>query len=146
MLAFDVTQNSTIRGGPFRRDDMNVTAFVETDGKLTAQVVLRHVEGGRSEDRAALTKRDAEPQAPLGRFGMRLPCDPSALDDYAFDAPSVQPEGVVLPFRTRILDQAHGDGRIVLDRSGAHIIRIDFTPRCGPSTPVRRTWSSRSAL
>jgi len=132
ILAFDVTQHSTIRGGPFRRDDYDVTAFVQTDGRLTAKAVLRHVEGSRSEDHAALAKREAEPESPLGRYGMRLPCDPSALDDYSFDAPVVQQQEVVLPFRTRVHDPAHGDGRIVFDSAAARIVRIDFTPSVPP--------------
>ncbi len=131
-VAFDVTQNSAIRGGPFHRDDLDVTAFAETDGKLDHKAVLRHVEGGKSDDRAALAKREAEPESPLGRFGMRLPCDPAAQADYAFDAPQTASGGVVLPFRARVRDQAHGDGRIVLDPAGARIASIEFKPAVPP--------------
>ncbi len=131
-VAFDVTQTSAIRGGLFRRDDQDVTAFVATDGKLVHKAVLRHVEGGKAEDRAALAKRDAEPESPLGRFGMRLPVDPAALADYSFAPPEQQAGGVVLPFRARVRDQAHGDGRIVLDAAGEHIVSIAFDPAVPP--------------
>lgn len=130
-VAFDVTQNSAIRGTLFHRDDLDVTAFAETDGKLDHKAVLRHVEGGKSEDRAALEKREAQPEPPLGRFGMRLPCDPAAQADYAFDAPKPQGESMVLPFRARVRDQAHGDGEIVLD-PGARIASIEFKPAVLP--------------
>ena len=132
VVAFDVTQSSAIRGGMFHRDDQDVTAFVEADGKLSHKVVLRHVEGGKSDDHTALAKRDAEPESPLGRFGMRLPCDPAALADYGFDAPKVQSDGVVLPFHARVRDQAHGDGEILLDPAGTRIASIDFKPAVPP--------------
>lgn len=133
VTAFDVTQNSAIRGGLFHRDDLDVTAFVETDGKLSHKAVLRHVEGGKSEDRAALARREAEPESPLGRFGMRLPCDPAAQADYSFDPPKAQAGGLVLPFHARVRDQAHGDGEIVLDAAGAHIASIEFKPAVPPA-------------
>ncbi|MEA2666137.1 MAG: hypothetical protein QOI11_3081 [Candidatus Eremiobacteraeota bacterium] len=130
VVAFDVTQSTEIRGTLFHRDDLDVTAFVEADGKLVHKAVLRHVEGGKSDDRAGLAKREAEPQSPLGRFAMRLPCDPAAQADYSFEEP--QDEGVVLAFRARVRDQAHGDGRIVLDPGGTRIARIEFKPAVLP--------------
>ncbi len=141
VVAFDVTQNSAIRGGLFHRDDLDVTAFVEADGKLSHKVVLRHSEGGKSEDRAALDKRAAQPESPLGRFGMRLPCDPAAQADYSFDPPKPQADGVVLPFHARVRDQAHGDGQIVLDPAGAHIASIDFKPAVLPDRASAATVS-----
>ncbi len=132
VVAFDVTQNTAIRGTMYHRDDQDLTAFAEADGRVTHKVVLRHVEGGHAEDKAALAKRTAEPEAPLSRFGMRLPCDPTALADYTFDAPRVQSDGVVLPFRARVRDQAHGDGQMVLEPGGAHIASIAFQPTVLP--------------
>jgi hypothetical protein len=141
VVAFDVTQNSAIRGTLFHRDDLDVTAFVESDGKLSHKAVLRHVEGGKSDDRAALAKRDAEPESPLSRFGMRLPCDPAAQADYAFGAPKPQGDGVVLPFRARVRDQAHGDGAIVFEPAGPRIASIDFVPAVPPDRASAATVS-----
>lgn len=132
VVAFDVKQSTAIRGGFFHRDDEDLTAFVEVDGKLSHKVVLRHVEGGKADDAAGLAKRATGPEAPLGRFGLRLPCDPAAQADYSFDAPRAQPGGLVLPFHARVRDQAHGDGEIVFDPGAAHIVSIALVPAVLP--------------
>jgi len=38
----------------------------------------------------------------------------------------------VLPFRARVRDQAHGDGRIVLEPGGERIASIELTPAVLP--------------
>ena len=139
VIAFDVSQSTAIRGTMYHRDDQDLTAFAEADGRVSHKVVLRHVEGGHAEDKTGLAKRSAEPEAPLSRFGMRLPCDPAALADYAFDAPRVQSDGVVLPFRARVRDQAHGDGQMVLEPGGAHIASIAFQPAVLPDRATAAT-------
>jgi hypothetical protein len=133
VIAFDVVQNIAIRTTLLRRDDVDVTAFVQSDGAVIRRAVLRHVEGGRSEDRDALMKREAEPESPLGRFGMRLPCDAAALPDYTYDSPIVDHDRVVLPFRARVRDQSHGDGRIVIDSANDHIESIDYVAAVPPA-------------
>lgn len=132
VVAFDVAMTNTIRGGFYHRDDEDAAAFVTVDGRLVHKVVLRHVEGGKADDGAALTKRGAEPETPLSRFGMRLPCETSALAEYTFDAPQAKGATVTLPFHTRVRDQSHGDGAIVLDSAGGHIESIDFQPSVPP--------------
>jgi hypothetical protein len=127
VVAFDVTTRTQIRGGPYRRDDVESVAYVVVDGKVSRKRVLRLVQGSHTANADELRRESAKPDGPLSRFGMRLPYLAEAVDAYAFDAPREESGTTTLGFRTTVRDESHGDGTMSLDAQHRPV-RVVFHP------------------
>jgi hypothetical protein len=127
VVVFDVTTRTQIRGGPYHRDDVEKTAYLAVDGRVSRKRVLQLAEGGHPAAADALERASAKPDGPLSRFGMRLPYSSDALDAYAFDPPRTEGGDTVIAFRTSVRDESHGDGTMVLDAQ-KRLVRVVFRP------------------
>ena len=127
VVAFDVTTRSAVRGGPYRRDDLESAAYVVTDGKPSRKRVLKLVEGRHVADAAELQRASAKPDGPLSRFGMRLPYANGSVDAYAYEPARAEDGLTSIAFRANVRDESHGDGSIAIDEQHRPV-RVVFRP------------------
>jgi hypothetical protein len=115
VVAFDVTTRTQLHAGPFRREDVEVAAYVAVDGKPLRKREIKYLDGRHAASSDDLQRLSARPDAPLSRFGMRLPYLIDAVDAYEFDPPRSADGVTTITFRATVRDEAHGDGTMTCD-------------------------------
>jgi hypothetical protein len=120
-----------MHGGPISRHDSDSAAYVLLDGVLLRKRALSAVQNGVPLPPADLAKKSGDPEGPLSRLGMKLPYDDRSVDDYTYDAPAADGENQKLSFHTKVHDEAHGDGMMVV-APGDRPVSLTFSPSVRP--------------
>ncbi|MDB5028349.1 MAG: hypothetical protein JWO66_2038 [Candidatus Eremiobacteraeota bacterium] len=137
-LAFEVTTRTQIRGGFYKRDDLQSVAYAVVDGKPTLKRVLRLTQGRRVADAGELQRESAKGDGPLSRFGLRLPYHAAAAGAYAFEPPRADAAGIEIRFRASVRDESHGDGTLTVDAE-RRLSRVVFNPAKLPDRAAEAT-------
>ncbi len=130
-LFFRVDTQTNMHGGPISRHDADSAAYVIIDGAFVKKRALSGMENGVPLSPADLAKKSGDPEGPLSRLGMRLPYDDHAVDDYTYDAPAADGENEKLTFHSKVRDEAHGDGTLVV-APGDRPLTLTFSPEVKP--------------
>ncbi|MBC5824169.1 MAG: hypothetical protein GIX02_04935 [Candidatus Eremiobacteraeota bacterium] len=145
IVGFQRHFQTEIHGGPINHSEVSDSDFLMTDGAFTKIKYTRIVEDAKVYGSSQLAGRDADANGKWkqGRVFFKEPYDARYLADYSYaesgNCDGCPADAVSIRFTSRLNDDQHGDGTMMIDRSSGHVASLTYTPKVLPQHATSAT-------
>lgn len=128
---------TVVVGGPVRHTEESDSGYLARDGVFVKIAYSRIVRDGKTFDRTALDKRNAQTNTDWsnGKVFFKEPYDPRFMADYTFESPAAcaacAAGTLAVHFSSAVADAQHGDGTMWID-ADAHVVKLTYAPNALP--------------
>jgi hypothetical protein len=138
VTANDRSIDLEIVAGPERQSERNEATVISRDGEPSAIVYERVVKDRTELSSSDLRARERKENAAFesGKTGFRQPYDRRFSADYRFSpssCPTCLTGNVQIAFRSKLRDDAHGDGSMLVEIASGRVQRVSYEPNVLPS-------------
>ena len=121
---------AVITAGPAKFTEENEARMLAVDGTVHRLRYMSVTQNGTQIAQSEVAKRESRENDALDRGNgfFKQPYDQRYLADYTFDPPSVQGSQSIVPFRSLVRDDQHGDGTMRVANATGRVLEVDYTP------------------